>query len=119
MLITGPAVAHGDFRHFEPGMSIMNDRSRSKRFRDNIGENLMKTEVTEDTYDEMLGVLPPAYYVHNGFLVGEAYTHRTCAITGNFCPSFAAYIQENGKFYALGNLTIAEFKQATRHPERS
>jgi hypothetical protein len=73
----------------------------------------MKTAVTEATYDEMLGAVPPAIQYSNGFLVGEAFDHRTCAVTGRFGAIFAAYVQENGKFYSLGNLTIAEFKRAT------
>jgi len=39
-------------------------------------------EVDEARYDEMLGVLLPAFWIDRGFLVGEPFNHRRCKATG-------------------------------------
>ena len=58
----------------------------------------------------MLGVLPPALWIANGFLVGEPFDHRTCNITGVVRASYAAFINHGGKFYEGPNLTMPEFR---------
>jgi hypothetical protein len=64
-------------------------------------------------YNEMLEVLPPAYWDSYGFLVGEPYDHS--AETGK--PRFQAYRMRGGKgpysaIYEVASrpLTVAEFK---------
>ena len=71
----------------------------------------MWKECTEERHDEMLCVLPPAYWDHNGFLVGEPSTHRTCKVTGRVAPTFAAFVSHNGKYYESAEpYTLAEFR---------
>lgn len=60
---------------------------------------------TEERYDYMMGVLPPALMHHGGFLVGEPFHHRTCRITGRISPTYAAFIRYKGKCYEGGNMT--------------
>jgi len=73
-------------------------------------EVLMKwKEVDEERYDEMLGCLPPAYWIAKGFLVGEPFDHRTCKVTGVVRPTYAAFINRRDKFYEGPNMTIPEF----------
>jgi hypothetical protein len=67
-------------------------------------------ECSEERYDEMLGVLPPALWLAKGFLVGEPFDHRTCRVTKVVCASYAAFFQHKGKFYEAGNMTVSEFK---------
>ena len=70
----------------------------------------MFKECTEERYDEMLGVLPPALWIAKGFLVGEPFDHRTCKKTGVVRATYAAFINHGGKFYEGPNLTIPEFQ---------
>ena len=65
--------------------------------------------VTEDTYDEMLEVLPPAYMGNHGFLVGEPWDHAVS--TGQ--PRYAAYRHAPTGYWwtASRPMTIAEFTQ--------
>jgi len=64
------------------------------------------TEVTEDKYEEMLGVLPPAAYAGAGFLVGEPFDHDPA--TGR--PRYEAYRCRGGRFEVADRpLTRAEF----------
>ena len=65
------------------------------------------TETTEDRFDEMFEVLPPAYYHDSGFLVGEPYDHH--AMTGR--PRYQAY-RRVGTRYEVANrpMTIQEFR---------
>ena len=51
-------------------------------------------ECSEERYDEMLGVLPPALWLSKGFLVGEPFDHRTCKVTNVVRASYAAFFQE-------------------------
>lgn len=67
-------------------------------------------EVDEARYDEMLGILPPAYWDGKGFLVGEPFDHRTCKISGYTTPTFAAFVSHKGKYYEGPNMTVAEFR---------
>lgn len=67
-------------------------------------------QVTEERYDEMLGVVPPAVYTSHGFLVGEPHDHDA-----EDRPRFQAYVQIDGKFYGAKEvMTIAEFRASTR-----
>jgi hypothetical protein len=52
-------------------------------------------EVTEDRYDEMLGVLPPIAWTDYGFLVGEPWDHHP--IYG--FSRYTAMLQYCGRFY--------------------
>jgi hypothetical protein len=70
----------------------------------------MIKECTEERYDEMLGILPPAMMSSNGFLVGEPFDHRVCKVTGNISPTFAAFFQKGETYYEGDNMTIAEFR---------
>jgi hypothetical protein len=66
----------------------------------------MKTRVTEEKYDEMLGVLPPAYWNGNLFLVGEPFDHDEQGRA-----RFDAYSNPSkGRYYNLGLMTISEAK---------
>ena len=47
----------------------------------------MIKECSEERYDELLGVLPPALWLANRFLVGEPYDHRRCKITKQVMPT--------------------------------
>ena len=67
-------------------------------------------ECSEERYDEMLGILPPALMLGKGFLVGEPFDHRICKVTNVVRASYAAFFQKNGKFYEGGNMTLPEFK---------
>lgn len=72
------------------------------------------TEVSEERYDEMLGVLPPAIQTGMGFLVGEPFDHATCSVTGNVAPNFQPFARIGDRFFeAFECLTIAEFKLVT------
>jgi hypothetical protein len=62
-------------------------------------------ETTEEKYDEMLNVLPPAFWEQGLFLVGEPWDHH--AITGR--PRFAAYRELHGKYFAASRpMTVKE-----------
>jgi hypothetical protein len=66
------------------------------------------TQITEDKYHDMLGVLPPAAWNMDAgaFLVGEAMDHH--AGTGK--PRFSCYKQSDGKFWSLSTpITHAQF----------
>jgi hypothetical protein len=72
-------------------------------------------EVTEEQYDEMLGMLPPASMrapmgAQSGFLVGEPFTHRRCNVSGEVRADYAAYVMVDGKCYAGPNLTMPEWR---------
>ncbi len=75
--------------------------------------NITWNRTTEERYDEMMGVLPPAYWGSGGFLVGEAFDHRTCQITGRIAATYDAFVRVGEDFYnASAPLTIAEFRAA-------
>lgn len=64
------------------------------------------TPTDEKTYDEMLGVLPPAATDgHGAFLVGEPMDHR------NGRPTFSAFKRHQGQYYASAEpVTFPEFQ---------
>lgn len=66
------------------------------------------TETTAERFWEMLEVLPPAYYMDGGFLVGEPVDHHA----GNGRPRFEGFLQiREEKFFASSRpMTTAEFK---------
>jgi hypothetical protein len=65
---------------------------------------------TEERYDEMLSILPPAIYLYHGFLVGEPASHRICTKSGGFRADFAAFVRIGDEFYEGPNLTLPEFR---------
>jgi hypothetical protein len=66
------------------------------------------SETTEEIYMEMLGALPPALWLTNGFLVGEPADHESD--TGR--ARYDGFKQKDGKFYAASRpMTRAEFKK--------
>lgn len=63
-------------------------------------------QTTEERYDEMLGVLPPALWLGHGFLVGEPFDHDRMGR-----PRFAAFVYIDGKFYENSDpMTAQEFR---------
>jgi len=52
---------------------------------------MMIKECSAERYDEMLGILPPALWLANRFLVGEPADHRRCKITKKVLPTYAAF----------------------------
>lgn len=75
-------------------------------------------EVSEERYDEMLGVVPPATMrcglgMQSGFLVGEPFTHRLCAVSGEVRADYAAFAKIDGKFYEGPNMTMPEWRALT------
>jgi len=65
-------------------------------------------QTTEDEFNEMLNVLPPAYMGHGFFLVGEPCDHH--ALTGE--PRYQAYGEAMDKFIKSSRpMTIRELKQ--------
>jgi hypothetical protein len=73
-------------------------------------EAYMIRECTEEHYDEMLSVLPPALWLGKGFLVGEPHDHRRCKITKKVMPTYAAFFNAFGKYYEGDPMTMAEFR---------
>jgi hypothetical protein len=67
-------------------------------------------EVTEERYEEQLGVVPPAIYLNHGFLVGEVTTARLCGRSKKHRPVFAAFMNINGRYYEGPALTVPEFR---------
>jgi hypothetical protein len=66
------------------------------------------SETSEEIFDRMLNVLPPAMWLTNGFLVGEPFDHE--ADTGR--PRYDGFKRIGNKFYASSRpLTKAEFKK--------
>jgi hypothetical protein len=65
---------------------------------------------TEEQYWEMLGCVPPIRQSAIGFLVGEAYDHRS----PNGDPRYMAYIRRDGRYYRSSRpMTTAEFAEST------
>jgi len=65
-------------------------------------------EVTEERYDEMLGMLPPAVHRACGFLVGEPMDHDA-----NGMPRFTGFlISADGRYWESRRpITAREFYQ--------
>lgn len=63
-------------------------------------------ETTHEKYWEMLGVVPPAFMLPGGFLVGEPMDHE--ADTGR--PRYSAFRQEAGKYWTASRaMTLPDF----------
>ena len=71
---------------------------------------MMIRECSEERYDEMLGILPPALWLGKGFLVGEPADHRRCKITKKVMPTYAAFFNAFGRYYEGDPMTVAEFR---------
>ena len=67
-------------------------------------------EVSAERYNEMLEILPPALWLANRFLVGEAASHRRCHITKKVLPTYSAFFFAYGKFYESDPMTVPEFR---------
>ena len=75
----------------------------------------MFKQCSEQRYDYMLGILPPALMDSKGFLVGEPHDHRPCKVLGQTAPTYAAFIHQAGKFYEGDPMTVAEYRAVDVH----
>jgi hypothetical protein len=66
-------------------------------------------KVSQERYNELLEILPPAHQTQKGFLVGEPTTHRKCKITGQVEPTYAAFIKYQDQYFEGPDLTVEEF----------
>jgi hypothetical protein len=65
-------------------------------------------EITEEAYWWGLECVPPALMKSSAYLCGEAYTDNE---EGR--PLYSAAVQQGGKFYALGLMTVEELRAFT------
>lgn len=72
-------------------------------------------EVTETIFDNALGVLPPLAWHGKGFLLGEAWTGKTCSIAGENKQAYHAFahVRPGQWLECSAPLTVAEFKAMT------
>lgn len=86
-------------------------------WRNNMAKQTNWKKVTEGRYLDMLEAVPPAYQCTSGFLVGEARSHRQCAVTGNPGTStFGAFIERSDGFYECTEaLTYREYRAIDPH----
>jgi hypothetical protein len=68
-------------------------------------------EISEQQHDYALGVLPPALWLHNRFLIGEPADHRHCKILKKIVPVYTAYFAAFGRFYEADPMSFAEFRR--------
>lgn len=74
-----------------------------------MGNGLKWTETTEERYEEMLNILPPAAMAGGAFLVGEPAIHDA---EGRSC--FDAFAHIGAKFYASSEpMSRATFRTLT------
>ena len=74
-------------------------------------------EVDEERYWEMLEILPPIdWEMSRGFMVGEAWDHKRCSVTGAIdATAFGAFARKDGKYYeCLQPMTRAEWRAFDR-----
>jgi hypothetical protein len=71
---------------------------------------MMIKECSAERYDEMLGILPPALWLANRFLVGEPADHRRCKITKKVLPTYSAFFFAYGRYYESDPMTVPEFR---------
>ena len=65
-------------------------------------------ETTQERFDDMMGILPPAAMTGNAFLVGEPSDHDA----GNGMPRFQAYRRRGNAYQASSRpMTRKEFKE--------
>lgn len=72
--------------------------------------------VTRERFWEMLGMMPPARRNGLGFLVGEPYSYRACAVTKRGAETFSAFAEDHRSevyFECEQPLTVAEFDKLT------
>lgn len=74
----------------------------------NLNDKIRMKKVSAEHYDEMLCVLPPAFWNGTTFQVGEPYDH--VVLNGKELPVYATYTKKDGKHYSLGNLTTPQVK---------
>jgi hypothetical protein len=69
--------------------------------------------ITAERYFDMLGALPPALHVFEGFLLGEQYSSRVCRVTKEGRGTFMAFTQRGPHhfFEASEPLTKPEFRE--------
>jgi hypothetical protein len=73
----------------------------------------MWKHTSKKKYEEMLGILPPAYQDARGFLVGEPADHYKCDVCGETLPRYEAYVQSGTSYFAsIRPMTIYEYKAA-------
>jgi len=83
---------------------------------DNLATTMTWREISEDRYDEMLGMLPPASHRADGFLLGEQYSHRLCTVTGKPAQTWLAFVTAGGRFFEGSQaITTAEFRAVNPH----
>jgi hypothetical protein len=67
--------------------------------------------VSQETFDEALGSVPPAIQIALGFLVGEPISVRVCSVTGKYNMVFRAFMERDGACYQCAEpMTLAEFR---------
>jgi hypothetical protein len=69
---------------------------------------LKDKEVSEEKYDEMLGVLPPERATDNAFLVGEPTDHALDR-SGRFGARYDLYFIHEGRYYYGGLASVSDF----------
>lgn len=75
--------------------------------------------VTEDRYDEMLGVVPPLDWVSKGFLVGEQWCDKECSVIALPSPAYTAFVSYMGRFYENDEpMTRREWRAFDPHTAR-
>jgi hypothetical protein len=67
-------------------------------------------EIDEARYNEVLEILPPALWLANRFLMGEAASHRKCKVTGKTATTYSAFFAAFGRYYESDPMTVAEFR---------
>lgn len=111
--VTGRSICYGEtleqIRLRYPGAVEMDlDEFLTAKAAKQDGEEKTWTEITEDRYDEMLNVLPPAAMARGAFLVGEPWDHHAT----NGMPRFSCFKADGGKFFSLsGHITLAQFRE--------
>lgn len=68
--------------------------------------------IDQERFDDMLGVLPPAWQSADGFLLGEAWSCVRCYVTNEVRPGYRAFVETaDGRFFeATGPMTVPEFR---------
>jgi hypothetical protein len=72
-------------------------------------------QVDGERYREALEALPPIAWTSKGFLLGEAWTHKTCNVANVEKAAYHAFarIADGTFFECVAPLTVAEFKAMT------
>ena len=74
---------------------------------------------TKERYEEMLDILPPIGFDGTNFLVGEPYTHRKCAVTGNFASTYDGFHYNGKEFFVTDqDVTYMEFKKLLKEAKK-